>query len=278
MSHDMCDLNKHVEWVLTGHWICDGQGGARMVRNHMMNLHSSVVKKWPSLQARTALQALWERSLSTSTSNSASPFPKPGPPPHQAHPADLSHPENPAKLPDPSPLSSATFTITDDETPNPPPYLPRPLGVEQYPTTSPATKEEKLAKLVDEESRLRERKHMYVMNYLTESHLRDIPRRVRRSGFGIRSANMIFSNSIAEVSKGYYHDWATLRHNGNKLWTGPPSLIREEVCRTMPYVRKPKCFDWNVPIGVLEPAITLLPGYQGYCPLQQANDSYDGRV
>lgn len=75
----------------------------------------------------------------------------------------------------------------------PPPYLPRPLGVQDPPSTKPLTEQERLAKLVDEKARLQERKHL-----------------------------------ISEVSRGYYHDWNQLRHNGNKLWTAPPSLIQDQ--------------------------------------------------
>ncbi|PLW43723.1 hypothetical protein PCANC_19436 [Puccinia coronata f. sp. avenae] len=81
----------------------------------------------------------------------------------------------------------------DAEPPKPPPFLPRPLGVQDPPSTRPPTEEEKLAKLVDERARLQERKHL-----------------------------------ISEVSRGYYHDWNQLRHNGNKLWTAPPSLIQDQ--------------------------------------------------
>ncbi|MBW0530770.1 hypothetical protein O181_070485 [Austropuccinia psidii MF-1] len=75
----------------------------------------------------------------------------------------------------------------------PPPYLPRPLGLEKPPSSKPPTKHEKLEKLIDTHARLEERKHL-----------------------------------LSQVSKGYYHDWNSLRHNGNKLWTAPPSLIQEQ--------------------------------------------------
>ncbi|KNZ51744.1 hypothetical protein VP01_382g1 [Puccinia sorghi] len=101
-----------------------------------------------------------------------------------------------------TPISSSTSSLQapqepsaeDVERPKPPPYLPRPLGVNDPPTTRPPTEQEKLAKLVDEQARLQERKHL-----------------------------------ISEVSRGYYHDWNQLRHNGNKLWTAPPSLIQDQV-------------------------------------------------
>ncbi|KAA1138478.1 Mitochondrial ATPase complex subunit atp10 [Puccinia graminis f. sp. tritici] len=92
-----------------------------------------------------------------------------------------------------SPEASQAPSTTETERPKPPPYLPRPLGVEDPPSTRPPTEEEKLAKLVDEQARLQERKHL-----------------------------------ISEVSRGYYHDWNQLRHNGNKLWTAPPSLIQDQ--------------------------------------------------
>ncbi|CAH7668057.1 ATPase assembly factor ATP10 [Phakopsora pachyrhizi] len=82
-----------------------------------------------------------------------------------------------------------------------PPYIPRPLGVSKPPSTDPLTKEEKLAKLVNEDARLEERKHL-----------------------------------ISEVSRGYYHDWNALRHNGNKLWTAPPSLIQEQCALYFPNI------------------------------------------
>lgn len=34
--------------------------------------------------------------------------------------------------------------------------------------------------------------------------------------------------SMKQLNTGYYHDWSTLKH-GSKLWTGPPTLVREEV-------------------------------------------------
>jgi len=37
---------------------------------------------------------------------------------------------------------------------------------------------------------------------------------------------------LKEIEKGYYHDFATLRKNGSKLWTGPPTLIKEDVRMT----------------------------------------------
>ncbi|KAG0144160.1 hypothetical protein CROQUDRAFT_65335 [Cronartium quercuum f. sp. fusiforme G11] len=128
-------------------------------------------------------------------SSSSSPFDAAPTPPSALGCSDTSHTESSLSSSKTTNSESPTHSTPNHETEpqKPPPYLPRPLGVEKAPSTAPATKEEKLAKLVDEESRLRERKHI-----------------------------------ISEVSKGYYHDWATLRHNGNKLWTAPPSLIREE--------------------------------------------------
>ncbi|OAV94900.1 hypothetical protein PTTG_00790 [Puccinia triticina 1-1 BBBD Race 1] len=49
-------------------------------------------------------------------------------------------------------------SLEETERPKPPPYLPRPLGVEDPPSTRPRTEEEKLAKLVDEQARLQEHK------------------------------------------------------------------------------------------------------------------------
>ncbi|KAH9815567.1 ATP10 protein-domain-containing protein [Melampsora americana] len=142
--------------------------------------------------SRTRLCPLWTQSRSSSSS----PLPNDtGPPSSIKHPESSTPERSPATSGATPTAGSTTISTTSGENgvSKPPPYLPRPLGVEEVPSTAPATKEEKLAKLVDEESRLRERKHI-----------------------------------ISEVSKGYYHDWATLRHNGNKLWTAPPSLIREE--------------------------------------------------
>ncbi|KAA1094310.1 Mitochondrial ATPase complex subunit atp10 [Puccinia graminis f. sp. tritici] len=59
-----------------------------------------------------------------------------------------------------SPEASQAPSTTETERPKPPPYLPRPLGVEDPPSTRPPTEEEKLAKLVDEQARLQERKHL----------------------------------------------------------------------------------------------------------------------
>ncbi|OAV90241.1 hypothetical protein PTTG_12204 [Puccinia triticina 1-1 BBBD Race 1] len=109
--------------------------------------------------------------------------------------ANINHAE-PVKQPVAASSSSQApqeHSLEETERPKPPPYLPRPLGVEDPPSTRPPTEEEKLAKLVDEQARLQERKHL-----------------------------------ISEVSRGYYHDWNQLRHNGNKLWTAPPSLIQDQ--------------------------------------------------
>lgn len=69
-----------------------------------------------------------------------------------------------------TPISSSTSSLQapqepsaeDAERPKPPPYLPRPLGVNDPPTTRPPTEQEKLAKLVDEQARLQERKHLLI--------------------------------------------------------------------------------------------------------------------
>ncbi|POW02110.1 hypothetical protein PSHT_12241 [Puccinia striiformis] len=114
---------------------------------------------------------------------------------HQTSPAE------PKAIVSPSPKTPQDSPSEDDDRPKPPPYLPRPLGVVDPPSTRPPTEEEKLAKLVDERARLQERKHL-----------------------------------ISEVSRGYYHDWNQLRHNGNKLWTAPPSLIQDQQALYFPNI------------------------------------------
>jgi ATPase complex subunit ATP10 len=71
----------------------------------------------------------------------------------------------PVNLPAAAPSSSEApqeSPTTETARPKPPPYLPRPLGVGDPPSTRPPTEEEKLAKLVDEQARLQERKHLLI--------------------------------------------------------------------------------------------------------------------
>ncbi|KAI9628692.1 hypothetical protein H4Q26_017986 [Puccinia striiformis f. sp. tritici PST-130] len=110
-------------------------------------------------------------------------------------PLSLHHPKTPQDSPS-----------EDDDRPKPPPYLPRPLGVVDPPSTRPPTEEEKLAKLVDERARLQERKHLSINRFPS------IPQRnPSELKYNCTQPQNIF-----------------LRHNGNKLWTAPPSLIQDQ--------------------------------------------------
>ncbi|TDL22825.1 hypothetical protein BD410DRAFT_199975 [Rickenella mellea] len=73
------------------------------------------------------------------------------------------------------------------------PFLPRPLGVVDPPSTLRKTWTEKTQELMDQDVRMARRKHI-----------------------------------VKEATKGYYSDFHALRKFGGKTWIGPPSLIREQ--------------------------------------------------
>jgi ATPase complex subunit ATP10 len=92
------------------------------------------------------------------------------PDPPANHTGPSIHQPKPAEKITPTPSSSSASSSQaaqehspeDAELPKPPPFLPRPLGVQDPPSTRPPTEEEKLAKLVDERARLQERKHLLI--------------------------------------------------------------------------------------------------------------------
>ncbi|WAQ82005.1 hypothetical protein PtA15_2A318 [Puccinia triticina] len=102
-------------------------------------------------------------------------------------------------------------SLEETERPKPPPYLPRPLGVEDPPSTRPRTEEEKLAKLVDEQARLQERKHLLIMGFICFFFFFKY----------LRIDHLITRHIKSDHSFLYIH-------NGNKLWTAPPSLIQDQ--------------------------------------------------
>ncbi|GAA99277.1 uncharacterized protein L969DRAFT_386747 [Mixia osmundae IAM 14324] len=83
-----------------------------------------------------------------------------------------------------------------------PPYLPRPVGVLHPPTTVPITKEQAQERLLSQERRMKERRHL-----------------------------------IEEVGKGYFQDMNEIRWHGGKLWLGPPTLIRADKSLYFPNIQ-----------------------------------------
>lgn len=44
----------------------------------------------------------------------------------------------------------------------------------------------------------------------------------------------VLGNRVQQVSKGYFHDYNSLRHSGGKTFMAPTTLIREDVSPSLP--------------------------------------------
>lgn len=89
------------------------------------------------------------------------------------------------------------------------PFLPRPLGVRERPTSERMSWREEM---MDQDIRQAHREALYV--YSACDHVED---------------SSWAAQSIKEATKGYFADLAATRRHGGKTWIAPPVLIREEV-------------------------------------------------
>ncbi|GAA6024054.1 hypothetical protein JCM11491_001615 [Sporobolomyces phaffii] len=97
-----------------------------------------------------------------------------------------------------TPEEAASKQLEERDT-RPPPYLARALGIEQPPRKGKQSREEWRADLLNREKRVQERRHL-----------------------------------VKQVSKGYFHDYNELRHEGGKSYASPKTLIREDLSRYFP--------------------------------------------
>ncbi|ORY92939.1 ATP10 protein-domain-containing protein [Leucosporidium creatinivorum] len=97
-----------------------------------------------------------------------------------------------------TPEEAAAKKLEEKDT-KPPPYLSKALGVKDKPTKGKPSREEWRANLLSRQRRLDERKHL-----------------------------------VKQVSKGYFHDYNELRHQGGKAWIAPNTLIREDLSLYFP--------------------------------------------
>lgn len=105
----------------------------------------------------------------------------------------------PASEPTPAVSTSTPQAKPDPSKPDIDPYaippLSRPLGSPFKPTSVPLTREQKIDRLMDQDRRMKNRKHL-----------------------------------VKEATQGYFHDYNLAKKaNGGKLWLAPPVLIREDV-------------------------------------------------
>ncbi|GAA5964036.1 hypothetical protein JCM21900_001253 [Sporobolomyces salmonicolor] len=109
-------------------------------------------------------------------------------------------PPSPASSSHLTPEEEASKRIEEKDTP-PPPYLSRALGIAEPPRKGEKSREERRADLLSKEKRIEERRHL-----------------------------------VKQVSKGYFHDYNELRHQGGKLYASPKTLIREDLALYFPDV------------------------------------------
>ncbi|GAA6064624.1 hypothetical protein JCM10212_006069 [Sporobolomyces blumeae] len=97
-----------------------------------------------------------------------------------------------------TPEEAASKKLEEKDT-RPPPYLSRALGINEPPKKGKKSREEWRADLLNREKRVQERRHL-----------------------------------VKQVSKGYFHDYNELRHEGGKSYASPKTLIREDLSLYFP--------------------------------------------
>ncbi|THH06025.1 hypothetical protein EW145_g4364 [Phellinidium pouzarii] len=91
------------------------------------------------------------------------------------------------------------------------PYLPRPLGVQEPPTTLRKSWRDDAMALMDQDVRLARRKHI-----------------------------------VKEATKGYYSDLNAIRTHGGKTWIAPQTLVREDHALYFPDISGTTLLDKNI--------------------------------
>ncbi|KAM0787779.1 hypothetical protein ACM66B_003834 [Microbotryomycetes sp. NB124-2] len=122
---------------------------------------------------------------------------------------ESAHRWTPSSSPTPSTSAATSSHLTQSEqeskrieqveTAKPPPYLAKALGVKEKPRKGKPSREEWRANLLSKEKRLDERRHL-----------------------------------VKQVSKGYFHDYNALRHEGGKTWIAPNTLIKDSLSLYFP--------------------------------------------
>ncbi|GAA5981821.1 hypothetical protein JCM10908_004621 [Rhodotorula pacifica] len=136
------------------------------------------------------------RNFTSSVSQLASQPPRPAPP-TPAGPASTSAPRA-----EPQPhitAQEAADKALEEKGTTPPKPLSRALGVREPPRKGKQSREEWRADLLNREKRIEERRHL-----------------------------------VKEASKGYFHDYNALRHEGGKAYLAPKTLIREDLSLYFP--------------------------------------------
>ncbi len=112
------------------------------------------------------------------------------------------------------------------------PLLQRPLGLRDKPKARVQTWEDTKEKFLDQDKRLEERTHLYVLTCydVDRHHLTTTQRRAR------------------EATRGYFTDLNATRKHGGKTWIAPKVMIREDVSRTSV---KQKQNRWAVVLSLL---------------------------
>ncbi|GAA5903687.1 hypothetical protein JCM5296_002119 [Sporobolomyces johnsonii] len=113
-------------------------------------------------------------------------------------PSSRQGPPPPASSSHLTPEEEASKKIEQKDTP-PPPYLSRALGIAEPPRKGQKSREERRADLLNQEKRIAERRHL-----------------------------------VKEASRGYFHDYNELRHQGGKAYASPKTLIREDLALYFP--------------------------------------------
>ncbi|GAA5916322.1 hypothetical protein JCM8208_007393 [Rhodotorula glutinis] len=137
------------------------------------------------------------RPLSSSPPVASSSSPTP-PPPSSRRSADPAPAPAPTAGPHLTPQEQADKQLEEQGT-KPPPFLSRPLGVQEPPRKGKQSREEWRADLLNREKRLQERRHL-----------------------------------VKQASRGYFHDYNELRQQGGKAFVAPKTLIREDLSLYFP--------------------------------------------
>ena len=155
------------------------------------------------------------------------------------------------------------FNSVPDTTnaPHPPqkdalPPLSRPLGVRERPTTLVRDTITNLKSLMDPDTRMAQRRHLFVAIVLLLECIFDAIVRIK------------------EASVGYFHDLNMTRKHGGKTWLAPKVLIREDVSCLSPQLtarsdarcRKPS----TCPISQARALTPAPPRIQQRCVLERS--------
>ncbi|GAA5973296.1 hypothetical protein JCM8115_007114 [Rhodotorula mucilaginosa] len=142
----------------------------------------------------TALVASGRGFASSASHFAAATPPPPTPPPSSSGPSSTRTTQQPHIT-----AQEAADKALEEKGTTPPKPLSRALGVRDPPRKGKQSREEWRADLLNREKRIEERRHL-----------------------------------VKEASKGYFHDYNALRHEGGKAYLAPKTLIREDLSLYFP--------------------------------------------